>query len=151
MEKAYEFMILSGGLTAEKDYPYKGKQGICDASKAIKKAARITGYVRIPESNEKAILAAVASQPVAVAIDGGGLEFQLYSSGVFTGSCGNSLNHGVLIVGYGVEKGVKYWIVKNSWGIGWGNKGYIKLERGSSDKSGICGINMDASYPTKYF
>lgn len=151
MEKAYQFMILSGGLTTDKFYPYTGIVGICNITKAIMKAARITSYNHIPANNERAIQAAVANQPVSVAIDGGGLEIQLYSSGVFTGSCGNSPNHGVAIVGYGAEKGVKHWIVKNSWGTGWGNRGYIKLQRGTSDKSGICGINMDASYPTKSF
>ncbi|KAH6780644.1 Cysteine proteinases superfamily protein [Perilla frutescens var. hirtella] len=151
MEKAYEFMILTGGITTETDYPYKGIQGICDIRAITKKAARITGYVQIPAGDEKAIQAAVANQPVTVAIDGGGLEFQLYSSGVFTGSCGKSLNHGVVIVGYGVQKGVKYWLVKNSWASHWGEKGYIKMMRDSSDNGGICGIAMEASYPVKYF
>ncbi|XP_057792409.1 ervatamin-B-like [Salvia miltiorrhiza] len=151
MEKAYEFMMLNGGISSESDYPYKGKQGICNPIIARKLAASITGYVQVPERNETAIQAAVARQPVSVAIDASASELQLYSSGVFTGSCGKELNHGVLVVGYGVEEGVKYWTVKNSWGSGWGNKGYIKLMRESSDKSGICGIAMDASYPVKHF
>lgn len=54
------------------------------------------------------------------------------------------------MVGYGTTlDGTKYWIVKNSWGPEWGEKGYIRMERGISDKEGICGIAMEASYPIK--
>lgn len=53
-------------------------------------------------------------------------------------------------VGYGTTlDGTKYWIVKNSWGAEWGEKGYIRMQRGISDKRGLCGIAMEASYPIK--
>lgn len=85
--------------------------------------------------------------PVSVAIDAGGMEFQLYSSGIFSGFCGYELNHGVAAIGYGEDDGNKYWIVKNSWGTGWGEKGYIRMKRDVSDKRGLCGIAMEASHP----
>ncbi|KAF0306548.1 Dipeptidyl peptidase 1 [Amphibalanus amphitrite] len=49
-------------------------------------------------------------------------------------------NHAVLITGYGVEDGVKYWNVKNSWGNDWGNGGYFKIRRGTDE----CGIESIA-------
>ena len=70
--------------------------------------------------------------------------------GVFTGECGTDLDHGVAAVGYGTTAdGTKYWIVRNSWGEEWGEKGYIRMQRGVSAKEGLCGIAMEASYPIK--
>lgn len=70
--------------------------------------------------------------------------------GVFTGDCGTELNHGVAVVGYGETlDGTKYWTVKNSWGTEWGEKGYIRIQRGIDAEEGLCGIAMEASYPMK--
>ena len=69
--------------------------------------------------------------------------------GVFDGPCGAELDHGVAAVGYGSSKGQDYIIVKNSWGSHWGEKGYIRLKRGTGKPEGLCGINKMASYPTK--
>ncbi|KAL8461158.1 hypothetical protein ACS0TY_032584 [Phlomoides rotata] len=149
MERAYDFIKKNGGITTEKEYPYQGKNGECDKSKAKNKAGKISGYEKIPPRDEMAMQAAVANQPVSVGIDARGYSFQLYSSGVFTGYCGTNLNHAVTIVGYGKEKDVEYWLVKNSWGSGWGESGYIRMMRDSSKKQGICGITLQASYPTK--
>ncbi|KAL0362420.1 UNVERIFIED_CONTAM: KDEL-tailed cysteine endopeptidase CEP2 [Sesamum calycinum] len=149
MENAFEFIIKNHGITTEKSYPYQGKEDKCNTTKEKIKAAKITGYATIPARDEKRIQAAVAKQPVSVAIDAGGYDFQFYSSGVFAGYCGNNLNHGVTIVGYGVENGEKYWLVKNSWGTTWGDNGYVKMKRGFADEGGICGIALQASYPIK--
>ena len=92
---------------------------------------------------------AVAHQPVSVAIEADEREFQLYQGGVFDAPCGTALDHGVLAVGYGVDNGTRYWIVKNSWGDAWGDRGYIRLVRGIANSAGQCGIAMQASYPIK--
>ncbi|CAN6968096.1 unnamed protein product [Brassica oleracea var. botrytis] len=148
MTTAYEYLIANGGLVTEADYPYTAIQGTCDQVKSQNKVVTIQGYTKV-EQNEASLQAATAQQPVSVGIDAGGFIFQLYSSGVFTGFCGNHLNHGVTVVGYGEEDGQKYWIVKNSWGTGWGEQGYVRMERGYSEETGKCGIAMLASYPTK--
>ncbi|CAL1394136.1 unnamed protein product [Linum trigynum] len=147
METAFEFIAQIGGLTTEKNYPYKGRDGDCDEKKLKDHLAKISGYEIVSRNNETALQAAVAKQPVSVAIDAGSYEFQLYSKGILTGSCGSDLNHGVAAVGYAVEKGTKYWIVKNSWGANWGEDGYIRMERDVKEKGGKCGIAMLASFP----
>ena len=81
-----------------------------------------------------------------MAIQANHLSFQLYKGGVYSGECGTKLDHGVLAVGYGELNSKKYFRVKNSWGAGWGLKGYILIER-NGDGKGKCGIQMDASFP----
>lgn len=75
--------------------------------------------------------------------------FVFIFQGVMTGTCGISLDHGVVVVGYGSTSGEDYWIIRNSWGLNWGDSGYVKLQRNIDDPFGKCGIAMMPSYPTK--
>ncbi|XP_057804216.1 vignain-like [Salvia miltiorrhiza] len=150
MDIAFDYIEKNGGLTTEKIYPYTAKDGQCDMKKAKCPAVAIDGHENVPANDEGALLKAVANQPVSVAIEAAGPDFQFYSEGVFTGECGTNLDHGVAIVGYGTTlDGTKYWTVKNSWGAEWGEKGYVRMKRGISKKHGQCGIAMEASYPIK--
>ncbi|XP_051123203.1 vignain-like [Andrographis paniculata] len=150
MDIAFDFIQKKGGITTEKNYPYLGVDGKCDVKKENSPAVSIDGHENVPSNNEEALLKAVANQPVSVAIDAGGSNFQFYDEGVLTGECGTELDHGVAIVGYGTTvDGTKYWIVKNSWGPEWGENGYIRMQRGVEAEEGLCGIAMEASYPIK--
>jgi len=101
------------------------------------------------DQTEGALEAAVAQQPVSVAIEADQSVFQHYTSGVLTNdACGSALDHGVLAVGYGVDNGQKYWKVKNSWGTVFGEDGYIRIEKGKASSGGECGIRKMASFPT---
>lgn len=144
IQDAFEFIIRNGGIASKANYPYKGDKGTCNPKKEAFHDAKIKGYENVPANNESALLKAVANQPVSVLVDAGGPAFQFYSSGVFTGDCSTSVNHGVTVVGYGT----KYWIVKNCWGTRWGEEGYIRMQRDVGAKEGLCGIALDASYPT---
>lgn len=147
MNDAFYYVVKNHGITSEVNYPYRGADGNCNRQRAASPAARIRRYESVPRS-ELALLKAVANQPVSVGIDAGGFEFQFYSSGIFTGKCGTELDHGVTVVGYGKTRdGMKYWLVKNSWGTSWGEEGYIKMQRDVHSKEGLCGIAMQASYP----
>jgi len=145
MEEAFEFVIRNGGITTEANYPYEAVDGICKV--AAYPMVQIKGYERVPPNSENALMLAVANQPVSVSLDAENRNFMLYAGGVYTGTCGTQLNHGVTAVGYGTENGTDYWLLKNSWGIGWGDNGYVKMQRGVAAKEGLCGIAMDSSYP----
>jgi len=96
--------------------------------------------------NEVALQKALATVgPVSVAIDASHFSFQLYDSGVYDEKRCSTINldHGVAAVGYGTEHGKDYYLVKNSWGTSWGEKGYIKMRRNLHNQ---CGIATDACY-----
>ncbi|XP_065857349.1 senescence-specific cysteine protease SAG39-like [Euphorbia lathyris] len=148
MDDGFKFIIGNQGITTETNYPYDAADGTCNTKDEANHAAKITGYEDVPANDEAALMKAVANQPIAVAIDASGSEFQFYSSGVFTGSCGTELDHGVTTVGYGSSSGMNYWLVKNSWGSQWGEEGYIRMQKDIDANEGLCGIAMQASYPT---
>jgi C1A family cysteine protease len=141
MDYAFEY-VKDKGLCSEGDYPYNAKGGSCKKCQSAL-SAKINGYVDVKARSEDDLQSAVAMQPVSVAIEADQIGFQLYSGGVFDGRCGENLDHGVLVVGYGEDNGQKYWKVKNSWSSKWGEQGYIRLIRGKNK----CGISNDASYP----
>jgi C1A family cysteine protease len=146
MEGAFKF-IIENGQCAASSYPYTAKDGSCHSCSAV---AHATSCYDVKPNDQLSLKAAVAKQPIAVAIEADTKYFQSYSGGVLTSSsCGTSLDHGVLAVGYGEENGQKYWLVKNSWGTSWGDQGYVKIGRSeSTNDAGICGIAMDPSFPT---
>ncbi|WCJ32676.1 Cysteine proteinases superfamily protein [Euphorbia peplus] len=148
MDDGFTFIIGNKGITTETNYPYEAADGTCNTKEEANHAAKITGYEDVPANSEPALMKAVANQPISVAIDASGSEFQFYSSGVFTGTCGTELDHGVTAVGYGSSNGMNYWLVKNSWGSQWGEEGYIRMQKDIDAEEGLCGIAMQASYPT---
>uniref|UniRef100_A0A0C9RW92 TSA: Wollemia nobilis Ref_Wollemi_Transcript_9441_2227 transcribed RNA sequence n=1 Tax=Wollemia nobilis TaxID=56998 RepID=A0A0C9RW92_9CONI len=149
MDYAFEFIISNGGIDSEKDYPYTAYDGSCDTYRKNAHVVTIDSYEDVPENDELSLKKAAAGQPISVAIEASGRAFQFYESGVFASSCGTQLDHGVTLVGYGSENGADYWIVKNSWGASWGEKGFIRMQRNIKSPNGMCGIAMEASYPIK--
>jgi len=143
---AFNYIRDHGGIAKESAYPYKGKQESCHFHSNMA-VATLTDWVHVRPRSESDLQAAVSQQgPVSVAIDASKQGFQMYKHGVYYDKSCNSirLNHAVLVVGYGQETGGKYWIVKNSWGPNWGNRGYINMAR---DRHNNCGIASMAFFP----
>jgi cathepsin L len=158
---------IGAGLTTEKNYPYKGRDTACTQATP---AVSITGYTRLPQNNYTALMNAVATVG-PIAVSAAAEPWQLYFSGVYDGNCGADVDHAIQLVGYGTVRNKDYWLVRNSWGASWGDKGYILLERFGAtgqekcytDKTpqdgtecaggpkeiqvcGLCGIMSDSSY-----
>lgn len=144
MDHAFEYVIQSG-LDSESDYAYTAQVGECHAT-GNTVAATANGFKDVAKGDEDALKDALNIGPVSIAIEADQEGFHFYNGGVFDGECGQQLDHGVLIVGYGTDEdsGKDYWIVKNSWGETWGEQGYIRLVRNQNQ----CGIANAASYPT---
>merc|ERR1719379_428664 len=121
MDNGFNFIIKNGGIAAESCYPYTAADGTCQ--KKCPNVVTITGHTDVKHMDEKALVAAIAGQPVSVAIEADKPAFQFYKSGVFDNAgCGTQLDHGVLAVGYGTDSGKDYYKVKNSWGATWGDQ-----------------------------
>ena len=146
MIDAFEYVSNNPVCTEQQD-PYKARDEYCVTCSS---PVEFCGCEIIPENNQLALKEAVAMLgPVSVAIEADKSVFQEYKGGIIKDiSCGTKLNHGVLVVGYGEEDGVKYWLVKNSWGENWGEDGYVRIMREDSRNAiGICGIGASASFP----
>jgi len=147
MDNAFEYIKENHGIDTEEGYPYTGQDGKCKYNPK-NKGGTDRGFVDIPQGNETALVFALWKKgPVSVAIDASQRSFQFYHSGVYDepNCSSDQLDHGVLTVGFGSDSdGEEFYIVKNSWGAKWGNKGYIFMSR---DKENQCGIASSASYP----
>jgi cathepsin L len=149
-ELAYQYIIQKQGglLNLETDYPYTARDGTCRYN-AAKGYNKVVSYQNVKSGDENDLLNYVGTVGVAdVAIDASHNSFQLYKSGVYNEpSCGNSeysLDHAVGCIGYGTDGSTAYWLVRNSWGTSWGEKGYIRMSR---NKNNQCGIATDALVP----
>ncbi|XP_075998239.1 pro-cathepsin H [Genypterus blacodes] len=144
--QAFEYIKYNKGLMTEQDYPYQAHEGLCRYNPEMA-AAFVKDIVNITAYDEMGMVDAVATRnPVSFAYEVTN-DFMHYHQGVYSStqchSTTDKVNHAVLAVGYGKENGPPYWIVKNSWGSGWGMNGYFLIERGRN----MCGLAACSAFP----
>jgi len=176
-EEGFKFTEKNGGLAADADYFGGGDSkgdfaNDCKTDASTKPSVSISSFVTLPSNEYEPLRNAVQNiGPVVVSVDAA--QFFDYQSGVFTGctSPDATVNHAVLLVGYGEDSGMKYWTIRNSWGTTFGEDGYMRLVRhvkpgehcgtDYDPKKGVacdqgpetvpvcgaCGILYDTSYP----
>jgi C1A family cysteine protease len=136
------------GLMSEKDYPYYGEQGYCEAESIVDNS-KIARFARVPQDSHNGLKNAIKNKnAVSIGVEAGKLQY--YKEGVFgknKNDCGNQPNHAVVAVGYGGNDNDGYWIIQNSWSKRWGLNGVYKLYRDGKDGLGACGAQSDGTYP----
>ena len=127
-----------GDIVTEESYPYTAMRGQvkpCNLSASMPVGATITKYDHLPHDEDDLATWMLTNGPFALYVDG--MSWQTYSSGVMDNCKGTVPDHAVFAVGVTPD----FWIIKNSWGAGWGESGYIRLARGSNQ----CGLTNNPS------
>lgn len=147
-DSSFKYMI-NNGQCFESSYPYTaGITKTASTCHTCTSVAKFSSCYDVKPNDQVSLKGAVAKQPVVIAIEADTKYFQSYSGGILTStSCGQNLDHAVIITSYGEENGVKYWTVRNSWGPTWGEQGYVRILRSeSTNDAGICGIASQPSF-----
>jgi C1A family cysteine protease len=138
-EHAYRYVEGAGGIETEKDYPYtsgNGVTGICHSEKS-KYVISVDGFTTIKGETNMANYV-LSTGPLSVCLDAN--NWSSYTGGIMK-NCGHQVDHCVQAVG--VDTGSNgYWKVRNSWGVTWGESGYIRLAYGDN----TCDITNDPTY-----
>ncbi|CAF3825991.1 unnamed protein product [Rotaria sp. Silwood1] len=145
------YLIGKGGkIATDTSYPYIGKQDSCRTDGINEIDLGQVEYVDIPVGDEKQMAEAlIKNGPIFIGLDADSELFMFYQSGILKiDSCPNGrydMDHAMVVVGYAYDEELKlpYWIIKNSWGTGWGESGYLRLVK---DADNMCGIATMASY-----
>ena len=175
VERAFDQIGKMGGLASEWTYPYTsyfGDSNYCNKTRARSQNDRVSlkSYVVLPPNEYQPLLEHLALVgPPSISVDAS--AWFSYESGVFNG-CNKTnpdINHAVQLVSFGTDDQFgDYWGVRNSWGTGWGEEGYIRLYRSPNVECGMdltpengngcpgdppvkvcgtCGILFDSVYP----
>ncbi|KAL0583004.1 hypothetical protein ABG067_007064 [Albugo candida] len=144
---ALEYIQQNKGVCTAEAYPYvsgdSGKNGKCIEKSCGEMDIRVNSV----GSSEDAFVRALAAQPIAVGVAAGNREWKQYKAGILSTCSTDELDHAVLAVGYGTGSDGDFFKIKNSWGTGWGDKGFMYLKRDEDESA--CGIiNEHAVYPT---
>eukprot|EP01097_Dermamoeba_algensis_P004758 TRINITY_DN3061_c0_g1_i1.p1 TRINITY_DN3061_c0_g1~~TRINITY_DN3061_c0_g1_i1.p1 ORF type:complete len:324 (-),score=70.74 TRINITY_DN3061_c0_g1_i1:74-1045(-) len=141
----YDWIVKNNGIDTAASYPPAGQPESCKFNPATV-GARISWYQPVKDGNETDLACALAGVgPTTVCVDASHDSFQFYDGGVYyEPSCTTNVDHCMEAVGYGSTAGRDFWIVKNSWGTGWGLHGFVLMAR---NKNNNCGISSFAFVP----
>jgi cysteine peptidase B len=153
MDNAFTWLLQAhnGSIVTEASYPYVSGGGNVPACQLHNKkvGATISGFQNV-EGNEDAMAAFVySSGPLSIGVDA--TSWQTYTGGIMTNCQSTQVDHGVLIVGFDDTNQPPYWIIKNSWGVTWGENGYIRVQKGTDQcliTSNPCTSEVKKAGPT---
>ena len=142
-DNAFKYVVKVGGLASQKDYPYKAADGTCKTS-GFTRYGKISSYTTVNPWDPESLKGALNKQPVTVSVKAD--TWKAYTTGIINDdSCGTATNHAVIAVGYNTEGNVPYYVIRNSWGPGWGEQGHVRV--GIQGGIGICGVQKSPFFP----
>lgn len=147
LTQVYGYLKTSGGIETEADYPSTTTASCTFDATKIK--AKYSGFKTLPKGDEESLKANVAANGQFVVTIVRANDLYFYHGGIYdTTECEKpSAYTDMLVIGYGSENGVDFWLLKNAWGTVWGEKGFIRLARGKN----LCGVADSISQPIVTF
>jgi len=154
---AYVSNISLEGLSLDGDLPYTGEDAECNRGppgallvagqgglRGLRHRHGASGgdgvslarYQTLPANKPEPLLRSLLDGPVAVSA--ASMSWKLYAHGIFDQCSDRTVDHAILMVGFGEDAGQKYWKIMNSWGTSWGENGMIRLARPSVDEANDC-------------
>jgi len=139
---AYQYVISAGGLETEQSYPYEAVDQNCQFNANLVAAKITSWYYATTTKNETQMQQALYSvAPLSICVDAS--TWQYYNGGIIKKDCGTNLDHCVQITGYGTSSdGTPFWWIRNSWGVSWGQAGYLQVERNKD----LCGVACEGTF-----
>ena len=144
--------VIKKGVELDSNYSYAAKRQICNYDQALA-TNRISGFKFCSNYSTREetkcsvdkVYNLLQLGPLSIGIDAGTDDFSSYQSGILDTQCSQD-NHAVILVGYGIENGTEFWIVRNSWSSGWGENGYVRVARNDSNRNS-CFVANEAWLP----
>ena len=154
MENVFKYAQQNEVYT-DRDYgKYIGSEGWC-MDWAVSFMSRsppsinVNRQVSAKDVSVEAIKNGIQLRPVSAGMEASDDCILNYMSGIIMDEscCTADINHAVTIVGYDLDErtDTEYWIVANSWGESWGERGYIRIAFGDVSNGGLCGLLKYAS------
>jgi C1A family cysteine protease len=125
-------MYVKNGAVLDKDLPYKAANGTCGTSYTFHEKAK--SYTKVTNTQAALKQALYDYGPFYIAICAGSNLQNVKGTAIVTASDGTNLNHAVTLVGWDDANGC--WLIKNSWGTSYGDKGYVRVKYGVSGVGG---------------
>jgi len=141
--------ISKNGLVKDSRITYTKNNGTCDQTLTTQPDAKIDSYDSCEgDCTEEKIIEFLKQGPVLIGVSGENDSFRSFGDGIYTAACSDKLNHAVVLVGCGKDNdsNKEYWLVRNSWGTDWGDRGYIKIARDKKNNNS-CFVTKMAYLP----
>jgi C1A family cysteine protease len=136
---------LKHGACKTSTYPYAARDQTCKESSCTYgiNAGLITGYIYGSKNSDSSMISYLNNGVVSSGVYAGN-EWSYYSTGIVGVACnGHTQNHAIAVVGYTADA----YIVRNSWGTGWGENGHIRIKRGLSGDAASCILQWEPMQP----